>query len=73
MSGLLTILEKVIPIGSIALSVVSTFVGYMTLRHTRSEIAELKQKLGSTEPGPIVEEHRELPGFDQKIDKDDAE
>jgi hypothetical protein len=66
-------LEKVIPAGSIILSIVSVTTAWITLRNSFAHISTVREKSEIIRNSPIVEDHAELPGFNQQPEFDDVD
>lgn len=73
MSPLLLLLEELIPVGSVVLSAVSALAGFLAWKKVNVRLADLKEKIELSRESPIVEDHEELPGFQQQVDADDVE
>lgn len=70
---MLDLLERVLPLIAVILTLFSSVMGYLALRRSNNEIVVLKEKIDHQTKSQLVEDHEELPGFQQRSDVDDME
>lgn len=73
MNNMLGLLERLLPLIAVILTLFSSAMGYLALRRSNNEIVVLKEKIDRQTKSQLVEDHEELPGFQQRSDVDDME